>query len=274
MISILGCGWLGLPLAELLISEGKIVKGSTHTLEKIIELEQAGIKPFYIDLSPGLNENADLNFFDSEILIINIPPKRREDIVDYHKKQFESLISIIENSSIKKVLFISSTSVYPDVQRVVTEEDATNPDKESGKALLEVEKMLMTNKNFRSTILRFSGLIGYDRHPGRFLAGKKELKNGNVPVNLIHRDDCIAIINEIINKQVWGEVFNGSADRHPKRKEYYIHAAQMLGLQVPEFVNDSTDSGYKIVSGEKLKARLNYVFKYPDPMNFINEYHG
>ncbi|WP_258929292.1 hypothetical protein [Flavobacterium davisii] len=50
------------------------------------------------------------------------------------------------------------------------------PQKDSGKALLIVEKMLLNQIQFKTTIIRFSGLIGYDRMPWRFLAGKKEWK--------------------------------------------------------------------------------------------------
>ena len=47
-ISILGCGWLGLPLAKALIGNGFSVKGSTTSYEKISGLEQGGITTFLI----------------------------------------------------------------------------------------------------------------------------------------------------------------------------------------------------------------------------------
>ena len=34
-ITILGCGWLGLPLAQTLVKEGYSVKGSTTTEDKL-----------------------------------------------------------------------------------------------------------------------------------------------------------------------------------------------------------------------------------------------
>ena len=40
-ISILGCGWLGLPLAVELISKGYKVNGSTTSMTKVRELEAA-----------------------------------------------------------------------------------------------------------------------------------------------------------------------------------------------------------------------------------------
>ena len=50
-ISILGCGWLGLPLAKSLLEKGFSVKGSTTTSEKIIVLENHGIAAYQIELS-------------------------------------------------------------------------------------------------------------------------------------------------------------------------------------------------------------------------------
>jgi 3-hydroxyisobutyrate dehydrogenase-like beta-hydroxyacid dehydrogenase len=47
-ISILGCGWLGLPLAKVLVKNGFSVKGSTTTQDKILVLKQLGVDPFLI----------------------------------------------------------------------------------------------------------------------------------------------------------------------------------------------------------------------------------
>ena len=49
-ISILGCGWLGLPLAKALLEKGFSVNGSTTSTEKLSILENAGISPFLISL--------------------------------------------------------------------------------------------------------------------------------------------------------------------------------------------------------------------------------
>jgi len=47
-ISILGYGWLGLPLAKVLLENGFSVKGSTTSVEKISVLENSGIQPYLI----------------------------------------------------------------------------------------------------------------------------------------------------------------------------------------------------------------------------------
>ena len=42
-IGIIGCGWLGLPLAKEFVSNNYKVKGSTTTKEKLEILENEGI---------------------------------------------------------------------------------------------------------------------------------------------------------------------------------------------------------------------------------------
>lgn len=263
-ISILGCGWLGLPLAESLHKAGYQVKGSTRTKEDLAKLKEKGITPFLIVLDPEIRgDNLD-SFFDSQILIINFPPERRDDIVSYHGLQAVSLIDKIKASPIDRVIFVSSTSVYPDLNREVAEEDTPEPTKASGQALIKFESLLNNSSDFKTTVLRFAGLIGHDRMPGRFLAGKKEIINAEAPVNLIHRDDCINIIKQIIEKDVWGDTFNACSDAHPRRKDYYVSAARKLGLTPPDFIEQDNYS-YKIINSDKLKERLSYTFIYPDP---------
>ena len=269
-VSILGCGWLGLPLAEHLVKSGYKVKGSTRTTEDLPILKSKGIESYLIVLDPDLKADNPDSFFDSEVLIINFPPERRDDIVSYHDLQIKSLIDQVIISPISKVLFVSSTSVYPDLNRIVTEEDVEPPTKNSGKALLMAEDLLNQCDEFNTTVLRFSGLIGYDRKPGRFLAGKKGVQNGDAPVNLIHRDDCINIIENIIENEIWNETLNACADMHPKRKDYYIHAASELGLDPPIFL-ESNNFSYKIVSSEKLKRKLGYIYKYPNPSDIRDD---
>ncbi len=262
-ISILGCGWLGLPLAEFLLAKGFQVKGATTSEEKLEVLKDAGISPFQIQVSPeGIKGEGVDDFFSSEILFVNFPPKRIPNIEEVYTKQMEQVLSRFTG---KQVLFVSSTSVYPSLNREIQEEDL-EPEKPSGKAL-KVAERLIENAQFSSTILRAAGLVGYDRMPGRFLAGKKELKNGDAPVNLVHRDDCLGVIWEIINQEKWGEVYNLCCDEHPTRKDFYVAEAKKAGLEEPRFKDEPLES-YKIIGNSKLKRDLGYSFKYPDPKRF------
>lgn len=267
-ISILGCGWLGLPLAEHLRDSGHRIKGSTTSPDKLELLKGKKITPFLLKLNPKIDcDNCD-DFWDADILVLNIPSRGQEEIETFHPKQIAAVIEKLKDSPVEFVIFVSSTSVYPEKPGVVGEEDTQmgKAIRASGNALLKAEKMLMEQQNFATTIVRFGGLYGYDRHPANYLAGRKNLDRGNAPVNLIHRDDCIGIIHEIIKQNKRDEIFNGVSEGHPPRKMYYPAVAKSLDLEPPTFKKDE-EQNYKIASNRKLKEVLNYTFKYPNPMD-------
>jgi nucleoside-diphosphate-sugar epimerase len=255
-ITILGCGWLGLPLAKALIAEGHIVKGSTTTEAKLNVLKAAGVAPFWISLSEeGVKGNITGFLESADVLIIDVPPKVK--VGESYPKKIQNLIQHIKAAGIEKVLFVSSTSVYADDNTIVTEDTVPNPDSESGTQLLEAEQLLKAALP-NTTILRFAGLIGEDRHPVYHLAGRENIANPDAPVNLIHREDCIGIIKAIIAKGAWGETFNAVAPEHPSRKEYYTAKAKELGLEAPGFEEGKESVGKEIASG-KIYSVLNYI---------------
>ncbi len=272
-ISILGCGWLGFPLAKTLIGKENSVNGSTTSENKLLVLENAGINPFLVILSEveGASESVSESIIpflaESEILIIDIPPKLRGNNNVSSRKVFvekiENLIPFIEKLTVKKVLFVSSTAVYGNDNGIITEETIANPETESGKQLLLAEAVLQKNQNFETTILRFGGLIGEDRHPVKHLAGKENLENPDAPINLIHQNDCIRIIEEIISQSKWNEIFNAVAPFHPTRDEYYTQQAKKQNLTLPKFSAEKSNIK-KTISSEKIETILNYQFKLED----------
>lgn len=267
-VSILGCGWLGTVLGKRLLVKGYVVKGSTITAEKINELEITGIQPYYVKVGADAIEMDYAAFFNTDVLIISIPPKRIDNIEEIFPQQINQVIQYIHKLKIPKVIFISSTSVYENSNFTVREGDEGSPNKPAGRALLKAEKMLMDLKETKTTVLRFGGLIGYNRNPARFLLGKTDIP-ANTPVNLIHRDDCVKIIIEIIEKEVYGEIFNVCSPGHPTKKDFYKRAAKIGDLPVPGFVD--TIENFKIVNSDKLIKRLDYTFQYPNPMDYLKE---
>ena len=251
-ISLLGCGWLGIPLASSLVKKGFAVKGSTTSSDKLEILKSEGVIPYLIDLNDFGNNIFE--FLNSEVLIISVPSKNFNG--------FKKLIHQIEISDVKKVVFVSSTSVYDNLNQVVTEETNTN-----NSILNTIEHLFTENKNIKSTIIRFGGLFGYNRKPGNFIPSNKKMENPEGYINLIHRDDCIRIIEQIVLKNIWDEIFNACADSHPKRRDFYTKENLKLGRKAPLF-NENSLNEYKIVSSEKLKSMFNLNFEYSDLMNY------
>lgn len=203
----------------------------------------------------------DTAFLDAHILIINITCK--------NLAAFERLIRAVNKSQIKHVLFVSSSSVYQNLNRRVTEdENAENPQS----LLYQIESLFRSSTGFDTTVLRFSGLVGPGRHPGRFFRGGKAVRQPAAPINLIHLDDCLGIMDAILGQQAWGETFNGCSDTHPEKRDFYRHVTTMAGMPLPEFI-ESGELQYKIVSNAKVKAQLAYQFIHPDLMQLTQEFY-
>lgn len=249
-VSILGCGWLGLPLAARLVELGYEVKGSTTSRQRLDLLADCGIEPYLVDIGRMPDDIRD--FLDSPILIVNIPSKTLQD--------HQGLLARIEESPVEKLLFVGSTSVYGNINRTITEEDGLES-KDAPWSL--IEKVWRGSSAFQTTVVRLGGLIGYERDPARFFPPGKSIPAPESRVNMIHRDDCVAIIERIIERGVWGETFNCCTDSHPTKREFYTKAARDAGLKPPVFV-DTDRSGFKIISNEKVKSCLDYKFKFAD----------
>ncbi|MEN0047587.1 MAG: SDR family oxidoreductase [Bacteroidota bacterium] len=266
-VSILGCGWLGLPLGKFLVEKGFKVKGSTTSLDKLSTLSAAGIESFHLAAKPHTIEGKNIaEFFESDLLILNIPPGRRNEHVEKdHPAQIQT---IIKYTKAEHILFISSTGVYGDTNAIAKEGDELAPTRKSTKALVKVEQYLQSLEDKKVTILRMSGLVGGDRKAGRFFAGKQGVSDPEKPVNMVHREDCIRVIHQVIVQEKWGEIYNVCADEHPSKKAFYIAQTGQLGLELPIFTESTRKDSYKIVSNEKVKRELNYQFLHPDPMRF------
>ena len=262
-ICIIGCGWLGIPLAKYFLEKGAFVKGSTTSVDKLSELKSYGIEPFLLKLtSEGLIGTLESGLSGCNTLVLNIPPGFRKNPNEDYVSKLKYMLPYVEASTIKNMIFISSTSVYADDFPFpeINEETPTSIASISAQQLVAAEQLFQDNPNFNTTVIRFSGLFGKDRHPAKYLSGKQNIKNGKAPVNLIHLDDCIAIIEAIIAQNCWNTVFNASTTPHPTKAEYYTAVCKRLNLPLPHF-DTSSESNGKIIDATKLARVLEYEFK-------------
>ncbi|MDB2606157.1 SDR family oxidoreductase [Zobellia sp.] len=263
-IAIMGCGWLGLPLAKKFIEKGYTINGSTTSEGKLNSLLAQGIQPFLISLSET-EIIGDLPLFlnNADVLILNVPPKLRGTNKENYVRKMLLVLHALKSSPIKQVVFVSSTSVYGDVDGEVTEETPPEPSTESGKQLLECEQLFQNEIGYDTTIIRFGGLIGPNRYPVTMLSKRKNLKNGNFPINLIHLNDCVEIILKSVEDSWQSELINAVFPFHPSKKEYYTLHATKNKLQLPEYKEDTdtevTKKG-KLILSYKLTNVLGFRF--------------
>lgn len=263
-IGIIGCGWLGLPLASKLYRSGYKVSGTTTSKQKLSPLKEAGIDSFQISISEEQINGPISEFLDPiSLLIINIPPGLRgKGSQESYIAKMKLLHTAIKKSKVNHLIFVSSTAVYGDTQGTVTENTAPLPQTVSGIQLLECEELFRTDTDLKTTIIRFGGLIGPDRHPVTMLSGRENLTGGNAPINLIHQEDCIGIIMAIIERNIWGEVLNAVYPNHPKKEDYYTKEALKRGIPSPNYqLND--DQAHKTITSSSTFYIDGYSFITP-----------
>ena len=248
-ISVLGCGWLGFPLALALAEAGYQI--TTASRSAIADDNQAqGIRHIHQAIYGQSPINPAL--LDCELLIINIPCK------DLHA--FSVLFKALESQSHIKVIYVSSTSVYQNSDAPVNEEKGPF---NLASPIYQIEQSFKEIETLPLNILRFAGLLGYNRHPARFIKPGRVIPAPNHRVNMIHRDDCIGILVKLIELNKWGLTLNACADSHPLRLDFYTQAARHAGLPLPDFAEDNPAPG-KVISNHQLKRVLHYRFQYPD----------
>jgi nucleoside-diphosphate-sugar epimerase len=261
-ISIIGCGWLGLPLGEHLAQQGHQVAGSTTSEDKLEVLEKAGITPFLFRLEPMPAGKLFNDLFDTDLLFVNIPPGRRKNPPEYYEEQIKYLTYLINQHKIPRVIFISSTSYYPSNNGIVDVNTPYDFDSGSGKAVVQAEKQIIKVES-ELLILRCGGLMGGTRIPGRWFAGKPT-KGADTPVNYIHRADIIQLVTGLVKKQTWIEpVMNVVNPLHPTRREVHETMAIKYGFDKPIWVEPKLNQ-HKVV-----KSSLNVTqLKYKSPLDY------
>ena len=268
-VAIVGLGWLGLPLALHLKELGWCVKGSKQSPDDAQKLHQLGIETYPFSLSDEMKRLPDhiRPLFNVDALIITLPPS------SFSSQQYCEYLAFLANQAKKQgvqhVLFTSSTSVFPDVSGQFDESSQLSAETEMGKTLIQAEQCLFQSGISHCDILRLAGLIGKQRHPVKFLAGKHNLK-GYSPVNLVHLEDCIQAITALLMNPNGLRTYHLCAPIHPTRAEYYTKAAVFYDLSIPQFECSDSDPK-RIIMADKICRDLGFAYRYPNPDDMLEK---
>lgn len=246
-ITLIGCGWLGLPLAKRLIANGHSVYGSTTHPEKLSELEEVGIHSFLYSEKSNVLLKAEVKEVD--LLIIDFPPSKSTN----YPLQIQLLLEQFPSAT--KVIFTSSIGVYQDVDQLT---DENSPVITDHPVYLAEEVIRNTRKDF--AILRLGGLIGMERHPVKYMSGKT-VKDANAYTNLVHQDDVLASIEWIIQKDTWNKTYNICSEKHPTKVSYYSDSAKKMNLPLPLF--ELSDKKGKFINGNRIVEELDFQYTSP-----------
>ena len=208
------------------------------------------------------------SLFDVDALITSLPPSR------FSSQQYCEHLAFLANQAKKQgvqhLIFTSSTSVFPDISGQFDESSPLSAETEIGKTLIKAEKCLFQSEISHCDILRLAGLIGKQRHPVKFLAGKCNLKQGNSPVNLVHLEDCIQAITTLLMNPNGLRTYHLCAPIHPTREEYYTKAAACYDLFTPQFECSDSDPK-RIIMADKICRDLGFAYRYPNPDDMLEK---
>ena len=243
------------------------VHGTTRSESRVAELEDAGIAALPLELetaadhpllnekwdaavyaaAPGRGGNADLVFRDAPITC--------------HEK--------LSHAGLDRFVYVSSTGVYPQTTgELLDEESPAEPD--SGRAMLlraTERELLGEARSGGAVVVRLGGLYGPDRSPIEWLQQpdfRERLRGGaEAWMNWIHIDDAAAAVSSAATGGRAGEIYLAVDGCPVKRKDFYRWAAELAGVEAPEFDAGSDDLG-KRLSNRKLIEELEVSLLYPD----------
>lgn len=256
-IFVLGAGFIGKPLAIDLKSHGFEVAVSIRKAENnsIFEAQGIAVHNFQVG-DPKVTI-----FNEIHTLVIAYPIGSRKMNSGEHLKQAQWIAEHFPENQLKQVILTSSTSVYPDGIGEVDENCQVRPS-DYGLIQLEYEEALRGFYGAKLVVLRLAGLLGKNRHPGRFLAGKTDVPNPQSPVNMVHQGDVVRFISALIQLNTSPRIINLCQDNHPTRKMYFRAASKALGLEAPTFSQQQI-SNPKVVNNALSKSLFDFEYEFP-----------
>lgn len=279
-VGIIGCGWLGEFLAQQLLSKQYSVLVTVRQTEKQTALIKQGISCELLSIPESLGDTHPI--FSQDILVIAITPKFKRGLTNY-AKNIKKIVDIAEQKNIQQVILVSSTGVYQGITGLVDEHTTIQTDYDQKVSLLNEAEQVMLSYSNKGQVLRLAGLVGDDRKPGRFLAGKQGLTGAYEAVNVIHKTDAAGLLISLIEQDLaqsknknLEKIFVGVSHTNVNRLQYYQKAAQVLSLVEPIFINDENESTVDLINakkviGDKTRQWLSYEYKHDDLYQWLSE---
>src|ERR1043166_6287218 len=263
-ILIAGCGYVGEATADVFHQAGWTVEGWALSNESA---EKLGHKPYPVIAVDIANAHEVCRRPENFDAVIHCASTGGGNAAAYRRVYLVGARNLLDRFVGSTILFTSSTSVYAqDDGSWVTEESETSPDRETGRILLETEKLILSGGG---VVARLAGIYGPHRSAliKKFQAGDARTDSENDRfVNQAHRDDIAAALFLLLTRREVRGIYNVVDDEPILLSTCYDWLAKKLKKPVAaegkSALNRKRGSSNKRVSNSKLRA-LGWTPKYP-----------
>lgn len=263
-VLIAGCGDLGTEAGLRFAAAGHEVIGIRRSPERLPP-EIRGVRADLSQEVPAIPEGAG-----TVVIALAADASTEEAYRAAYVDGLAHVLDAVDRQAVapRRILFISSTAVYPDAAGAVVDESTpTEPTRFSGKILLEAEELLYARAGeSQAVVLRLGGIYG----PGRtrlidqVRSGKAVIPGQPKHTNRIHRDDAAAMIVHLATmEQEPDAVYIGVDDESAELGDVLRFLANELQLPVPP-VGPASDGGAgdKRCSNQRLRS-TGFTFTFP-----------
>ncbi len=245
---VLGAGWLGQALCIDAQKQGWQVQGAHRS-----DTHQFDFERQFVLQNGELQHQVDLQ---NAYWVCAIPPRSRDSESDY-PQVLEQALKLATELNCKGFLLCSSTGVYDQEPGVYSESSDISGTNERQIKLYDAEEQVLEQQG---KVLRLAGLLGPNREPGRFVAGKELKTSSQQVVNMVHQQDVINAIYAVLNNWSQGQsIYNVVNPAHPTKADYYAQKCELYGTQMPSF--SSNEVAERKVIGSAIEA-LGFSYQY------------
>ncbi len=254
---IIGCGYVGLPLALQFHAQGHEISGWVHSEASAAELRA---HPFQRIIAGSVADAeiwaAVTEAFD---VVVHCASSGRGGAMAYEEVFLRGVAMMNAHQPEARRIFVSSTSVYGQTKgEVVTEASAVEPVTDTGR-ILRVAEIAALEEG--TTVVRSAGIYG----PGRgalwekFKRGEAVIEGDGLRwINQIHQRDLVNALAHLVEKGEAGQIYNVSDDAPVTQIDFYKWCAEFLQKPMPPTgpvnVNRKRGLTNKRVSNAKLKG--------------------
>ena len=237
-------------------------------------LRRLGLEPVVCDVtdSAGLKAAAGaLPDLDAVCHCVALDRTSGQSMQQVYVQGLHNVLDAWRISRVRRIVYVSSTSVYGQTGGEEVDESAvTQPQEESGRIVLEAERMLTVLPN--AVVLRVAGIYG----PGRLLRRRTIVPGAPIVadpekwLNLIHVEDGAAAVLAAAERGAPGQVYNVADGSPVQRRDFYTLQARLLNAPEPRFVLPALDAplppherANRRIVNRKMREELGVELSYP-----------